>query len=160
MSSMSDLCSDLNKMGRKAAVTSLSLPFPMEPKKDLIDVLDDLENPPWTSLTPSCEVPKDRSMHSVALRGIPEDRLKRPLQQARKQMQKAAYRCGSVHEMMSLYLSCSCYASATYVMTLEEGLKIKAPYPRIFNNNVHSNGDIAGWPVGEGECLFFINKPN
>ncbi|KZC11030.1 Protein misato like protein 1 [Dufourea novaeangliae] len=38
---LTDLCADLNKLGRKAAATSLTLPFPMTPKMDLIDVLDE-----------------------------------------------------------------------------------------------------------------------
>lgn len=148
--SLSDLCADLNKLGRKAAATSLSLPFPMRIKTDLIDVLDDLEGAPWTSLTPSCDVPTDDNMQSIALRGVPEDRMKRPIHQAGKQISKPAYRCSSVHEMMTLYLACTCHTSATYFSNIAAPLKIAEPYPRIFNNNVTDNGDIAGWPVGTG----------
>lgn len=145
---LSDLCADLNKLGRKAVATSLSLPFPMSAKQDLIDVLDDFEGSLWTSLTPSCDIPMDENMQSIALRGISEDRLKRPMNEANKQMSKAAYRCSTVHEMMTLYLACTCHASATYLSTITSGLKIKDPYPKIFNNNVTENGNIAGWPVG------------
>ncbi|XP_053596509.1 protein misato [Microplitis demolitor] len=149
MSALSDLCADLNKLGRKAAATSLSLPFPMTVKNDLIDVLDNLEGPLWTSLTPSCKIIKDKSMHSLALRGVNEDRLKRPLAEAKKQMEKPAYRCSSVHEMMTMYLAYSCHASACYLTTAEAPLNVPVPFPRIFNNNVHANGDIASWPVAE-----------
>ncbi|XP_012270031.1 protein misato [Orussus abietinus] len=149
LSSLSDLCADLNKMGRKAAATSLTLPFPMTAKRDFIDVLDDFEGSMWTSITPSCEISTDRHMRSLALRGIPEERLKRPLHDARRQMAKPAYRCSTVHEMMSLYLAYTSHASATHLTTIKAGLKIKVPYPAIFNNNVHGNGDIAAWPVGE-----------
>ncbi|XP_063995599.1 protein misato [Diachasmimorpha longicaudata] len=149
MSSLSDLCADLNKLGRKAAATSLSLPFPMTTKRDLIDVLDDLEGPLWTSLTPRVSISGDRCMQSVTLRGISEERLKRPMAEAKKQMGKPAYRCSTVHEMMSLYLAYSCHASATHLTTVTSGLKVSMPFPKIFGGNVNGNGDIAGWPVGE-----------
>lgn len=149
-SAMSDLCADLNKLGRKAAAATLSLPFPMSAGKDLIDILDDHEGPLWTSLTPSCDVFLDKSMQSLVLRGIDEGRLKRPIHQAKEQQRKAAYSCSSVHEMMSLYLACSCHCSATHLTNLATPLTIKQPYSRIFNNNVHRNGDVASWPVGEG----------
>ncbi|XP_043281672.1 protein misato [Venturia canescens] len=149
ISVLSDLCADLNKLGRKAVATSLSLPFPMTVKRDLIDVLDDLDAPTWTSLTPNCEIPIDKQMQSIALRGIPEERLKRPLEQAKKQMAMPAYRCSTVHEMMTMFLAYSCQASAIYFTNAQAPLKIADPFPRIFNNNVHANGDVAGWPVGE-----------
>ncbi|XP_054006063.1 protein misato [Hylaeus anthracinus] len=145
---LSDLCADLNTLGRKAVATSLSLPFPMAAKMDLIDVLDEFTGTLWTSLTPSCDITMDRNMQSIGLRGVPEDRLKRPLSQATKQISKAAYRCSTVHEMMMLYFSCNCHASPTYLSTISSALKIKEPYPNIFNNNITENGDIIGWPVG------------
>ncbi|XP_015603169.1 protein misato [Cephus cinctus] len=148
-SALSDLCADLNKLGRKAAAISLSLPFPMTVKRDLIDILDDFDGSPWTSLTPSCEITTDKNMQSIVLRGVLEERLKRPLHDARKQMAKPAYRCSTVHEMMTMYLAYSCHASATHLTVINEPLKIKNPFPKIFNNNVHANGDIAAWPVGE-----------
>ncbi|KAJ8678804.1 hypothetical protein QAD02_014591 [Eretmocerus hayati] len=141
---MSDLCADLNKVGRKAVATSLSLPFPMVKNHDLIDVLDDLDsNRLWTSLTPSCTIEMDNVMQSLALKGISENRLKRPMQDAKKQMEKAAYRCSSVHEMMSLYLDCTCFSSSTYLTTAGEGLKIKDPYPKVFRKNIQRNGDFS-----------------
>lgn len=148
-SALSDLCADMNKQGRKAAAMSLSLPFPMTVKNDLIDILDDIETSLWTSLTPNCEISGERNMQSFSLRGIPENRLKRPMIDAKKQMGKPAYRCTTVHEMMTMYLAYSCHASATYLTNVTEPLKINTPYPNIFNNNLHENGDIADWPVGE-----------
>ena len=153
MSALSDLCADLNKVGRKAVAMSLNLPFPMTTKRDLIDVLDDLEGPLWTSLTPYCDISADKNYQSLSLRGISEDRLKRPIKDAGKQMEKAAYRCSTVHEMMSLFLSCSCHASATYLTNITTPLGIKHPYPKIFNKNVLKNGDIADSPVGQGELF-------
>ena len=141
MSALSDLCADLNKSNRKAVVTSLSLPFPMENDLDLIDVLDNLDGRcPWLSLTPNCEINQDGGMHSVSMRGIPENRLKRPLNQAKKQTEKAAYRCTSVHEMMSLYLNSACLTSAIHFTNVEKALNIQDPYPKIFNKNIQENG--------------------
>ncbi|XP_033356767.1 protein misato [Bombus vosnesenskii] len=145
---LSDLCADLNKLGRKAVATSLTLPFPMTAKADLIDVLDELEGPLWTSLTPNCDIPMDKNMQSIVLRGISEERLKRPISDAMKQMSKPAYRCSTVHEMMMLYLACTCHASATYLSNISSPLNIKPPYPKIFNNNITETGDVIGWPVG------------
>ncbi|CAL7946551.1 unnamed protein product [Xylocopa violacea] len=145
---LSDLCADLNKLGRKAAATSLTLPFPMTAKTDLIDVLDEFEGTLWTCLTPNCEIPMDKNMQSIVLRGIPEERLKRPISHAMKQMSKPAYKCSTVHEMMTLYLACTCHASATYLANISSPLNIKPPYPKIFNNTVTETGDIIRWPVG------------
>lgn len=153
---LSDLCADLNKLSRKAAATSLSLPFPMTSKMDLIDVLDEFTGTLWTSLTPSCDIPMDKNMQSVALRGIPEERLKRPIYQATKQMSMPAYRCSTVHEMMMLYLACTCHASATYLSTVSSPLKIKDPYPKIFNKNITETGDVIGSPVGTGARIKYI----
>ncbi|XP_034935497.1 protein misato [Chelonus insularis] len=148
-SALSDLCADLNKLGRKTAATSLSLPFPMVAEKDLIDVLDDMEGPLWTSLTPSCRIHDDKSMHSVALRGIPEDRLKRPPNEAKEQLKKPAYKCSSVHEMMTMYLAYSCHASASYLTNIQTPLKISLPFPQIFKQNINKNGDLMTWAVKE-----------
>ncbi|XP_067212096.1 protein misato-like [Linepithema humile] len=146
--SLSDLCADLNKLGRKAAATTLSLPFPMKIKMDLIDILDEFEGSLWTSLTPSCDIPMDYDMRSIALRGIPEERLKRPCHESPKQqLIKPAYNCSSVHEMMTFYLTCTSHASATYLSNIEAPLKISLPYPKIFNNNVTENGNITNCPV-------------
>lgn len=145
---LSDLCADLNKLGRKATATSLTLPFPMTAKADLIDVLDDFEGPLWTSLTPNCDISMDKNMQSIVLRGISEERLKRPISHAMKQMSKPAYRCSTVHEMMMLYLGCTCHASATYLSNISSPLYIKSPYPKIFNNNITETGDVIGWPIG------------
>lgn len=153
---LSDLCADLNKLGRKATATSLSLPFPMKMKMDLIDVLDEFEGSLWTSLTPSCDTSMDKNMQSITLRGIPEDRLKRPVNEACKQIYKPAYRCSSVHEMMTFYLACTCHTSATYFSNIMAPLKITTPYPKIFNNNVTKDGNIASWPVGTGIFLFSL----
>ncbi|GAB1864451.1 Protein misato [Camponotus japonicus] len=146
--SLSDLCADLNKLGRKATATSLNLPFPMKVKMDLIDILDEFEGPLWTSLTPSCDISMDNNMQSVVLRGISEDRIKRPIHEANKQISKPAYKCSSVHEMMTFYLACTCHASPTYLSNIEAPLKLSLPYPKIFDNNVTENGNIAEWPIG------------
>jgi len=153
---LSDLCADLNKLGRKAAATSLSLPFPMRTKVDLIDMLDDLEGSLWTSLTPSCNISTDNCMQSIALRGIPKDRIKRPIQEASKQMVMPAYRCSNVHEMMTLYFACTSHASPTYLSDIEAPLEISTPYPKIFNNNVTGDGNISDRPIATGTFLVIV----
>ncbi|XP_014224508.1 protein misato [Trichogramma pretiosum] len=144
---LSDLCADLNKLGRKAVATSLSVPFPMNTTVDFIDVLDNLDGRcPWESLTPYCKIDQDCSMHSVSLRGIPEDRLKRPLKDAANQMNKAGYRCSTVHEMMSLYLDSSCIRSGIHLTNTERPMIIKNPYPKIFESNVQQSGFLSDSP--------------
>ncbi|XP_051166015.1 protein misato [Leptopilina boulardi] len=150
MSALSDLCADMNKLGRKAAAMSLNLPFPMTVERDLIDILDDLEEPLWTSLTPYCEISTDKNYQSISLRGVPENRLKRPLNEAQNQLSKAAYKCSTVHEMMSLFFSCSCHASATYFTNISAPLTTKRPFPKIFNNQVMKNGNISDTPNNDG----------
>lgn len=149
MSALSDLCADMNKLGRKAAAMSVNLPFPMTMERDLIDILDDFDETLWTSLTPCCEISPDKNYQSISLRGIPEDRLKRPLNEAQNQLSKAAYKCSTVHEMMSLFFSCSCHASATYLTNISAPLSIKRPFPKIFNNQVTKNGNISEAPTEE-----------
>ena len=151
MSVLSDLCADLNKLGRKAVATSLSLPFPLTADSDLIDILDDLDgSTPWTTLTPSCDITMDYGMQSLVLRGIPENRLKQPMQEGNEQMEKAAYSCSTVHEMMSMYLDCSFNGAASYLATVGKALQIKDPYPKIFNSKVQVNGNISNKSRTEG----------
>lgn len=154
MSVLSDLCADLNKLGRKAVATSLCLPFPISLNQDLIDMLDNIDGTcPWTSLSPRCNPSVDNVvMQSLALRGISEKRLKRPMQEAAKrQIENPAYKCSTVHEMMSLYLNYTCHSSASHLTNIEQALEIKDPYPRLFNNNVGHDGNLSNAIRTEGK---------
>lgn len=98
-------------------------------------------------------------MQTFTLRGIPEDRLKRPLQNAGKQKDMPAYSCNSVNEMLSLYLSCNYFLSATNVTAVTKGLSVKTPYPSIFDPFVGSDGNINSTPRPEHLSKFKkINK--
>ncbi|XP_058788776.1 protein misato [Phymastichus coffea] len=144
MSVLSDICADLGKFGRKAVATSLSLPFPIFSNQDLIDMLDDLDGScPWTSLTPRCNISVDNVMQSLALRGISEKRLKGPMQESNEQIKKFAYKCSSVHEMMSLYLDSTCHFSASHLTNIEQVLKVNDPYPKLFNSNIMEDGSLS-----------------
>ncbi|KAF2899962.1 hypothetical protein ILUMI_06229 [Ignelater luminosus] len=146
---LSDLCADLNIFGRKAAATSLCLPFSFNKGSDFIDCLDNWDGPLSQSISPNCIIGTDKLMQTFTLRGIPEDRLKRPLQNAGKQKDMPAYRCNSVNEMLSLYLSCNYFISATNVTTVTKGLSVKTPYPSIFDPFVGTDGNINNTPRPE-----------
>jgi hypothetical protein len=138
---LSTFCADLNGYGRKMSSAKVSLPFPMNEKEDLIDFLDRFEGELMETITPGAKVGTDRIVQSVTLRGIPKNRLKKPMETAKNQMKMAAYKCGSVSEMMQLYYQCSYYQSLTHVTAVEGGMKVKSPFPReFFDSRVASNG--------------------
>ena len=138
---LSTLCTELNGYNRKMAAAKISLPFPMNEKEDLIDFLDRFEGEMMESITPGAKIGTDRVLQSVTLRGIPKTRLKRPLESAKNQMKMAAFKCGSVSEMMQLYYQCSNYASLAHVTAVEGRMKIKSPFPmEFFDNRIASNG--------------------
>lgn len=86
----------------------------------------------------------ERMMQILTLRGVSEDRLKRPPQKAGKQKGMAAYHCKTINEMLSLYVSCNSYNSATNVTSISQGLKVVSPYPKIFDGSVGVDGNITG----------------
>lgn len=56
---LSDLCADLNTFGRKAAATSLCLPFSFNKGADFIDCLDNWDGPLSQSISPNCTIGKN-----------------------------------------------------------------------------------------------------
>lgn len=142
-SMLTDLCVDLNKLGRKAAAASITMPFPMVNRKYLIDVLSERSDSSfWTNLTPNCDLGTERIMQSMCLKGVSEARLKKPLKDAKDQIQNPAYKCRSVHEMMTVFLYENCYASATHLTTLQKPLKINEYFPKIFDDCLGRDGSI------------------
>lgn len=140
-SSLTGFCADLNVYNRKMAAAKIALPFPMLEKEDLIDFLDRFDGELMENLSPGCKVGTDRIIQSVSLRGIPKNRLKRPLESAKNQMKMAAYKCSSVSEMMQLYYQCNTYASMSHVTAVESGMKVKTPFPKeFFDHRVAANG--------------------
>lgn len=149
------LCSDLSNYGRKMGGAGLALPFKMSPTEDLIDCLDRVEGPLFTELSPNTEVGTDRVIQSVFVRGIPESRLKRPMELAQKQMQMAAYRCGNVSEMMQLYFQCNNYSSMAHCTSLINPMTFKMPFPRdIFNSNMTHEGFLSEFTMSEKQSEF------
>lgn len=138
---LSAFCSDLSAYGRKMSGAKISLPFQMNEKEDLIDFLDRFNGDLMESISPGTKIGTDRIVQSVTLRGISKNRLKKPLESAKNQMKLAAYKCGSVSEMMQLYYQCSFYQSLTHVTAVEGGMMVKAPFPReFFDTRIAANG--------------------
>lgn len=138
---LSGFCTDLNAYGRKMSGAKIALPLPMNEKEDFIDFLDRFEGDLMEPLSPGTKIGTDRIIQSVTLRGIPKSRLKQPRETAKNQMKMAAYKCGSVSEMMQLYFQCGTYASLTHVTAVESGMKVLPPFPKeFFDTRITSNG--------------------
>lgn len=138
---LSGFCTDLCNYGRKLAAAGLALPLKLGTDQDFIDCLDQQDGPLFTQLTPNANIGTDRVIQSVFVRGIPSNKLKRPLKSANHQMKMAAYQCNSVSEMLQLYFQCNNYASMTHVSSIESGLPIRTPFPHeMFDQRVQSNG--------------------
>ncbi|XP_054729635.1 protein misato [Anastrepha obliqua] len=127
--SLAGFCGDINNYGRKLAAAGFALPFPMQHDQDLIDCLDKFEGSIFTPLTPNCSIGTDYIIQSLCVRGIPHERLKRPLEKAKDQMRMAAYKCDSVSEMFQLYLQCANHASMAHVASVSMAMPTRIPYP-------------------------------
>lgn len=140
---LSGFCSDLTNYGRKMCAAGMALPFQMGSDQDLIDCLDKqtADCPFFTTLSPNSKIGTDRIVQNVVVRGIPENRLKKPLQMAKDQMKMAAYRCSSVREMFEMYFQCSMYASLSHVTSLPNGMPVQTPYPKnMFDERIGFDG--------------------
>lgn len=138
-----DLCVDLSPHGRKAACASLCLPFSLNEDADLIDCLDNWEGPLSQSITPQCTIGTERVMQHITLRGVPEDRLKRPLNEAKKQSDLPAYKMNTIQEMLNFYLACTTYASASNVTVVTKGLSTRTPFPNLFDERLNLYGNVS-----------------
>lgn len=158
-SSLTSFCSELNAYGRKMAGGKIAFPFPMNEKEDLIDFLDRFSGELMQSVTPGVKVGTDRIIQSISLRGIPKTRLKRPLEQAKNQMKMAAYKCGSISEMMQLFYQCNTYASLSHVSSIESRMKVKSPFPReFFDKRLAPNGFVREFQTEDVSCKLNIYK--
>lgn len=138
---LSGFCTDLCNYGRKLVAAGLALPLKLGTDQDLIDCLDQQDGPLFTQLTPNAKIGTDRVVQSVFVRGIPKDKLKRPLKSANHQVKMAAYECNSVAQMLQLYFQCNNYASMSHVSNIDSGLPIKTPFPyEMFDQRVQRNG--------------------
>ncbi|KAG4074450.1 hypothetical protein HA402_015739 [Bradysia odoriphaga] len=138
---LSGFCTDLCNYGRKLAAAGLALPLKLGTDQDFIDCLDQQDGPLFTQLTPNANIGTDRVVQSIFVRGIPSDKLKKPLKSANQQIKMAAYQCNSVSEMLQLYFQCNNYASMSHVSNIDSGVPIKVPFPyEMFDQRVQSNG--------------------
>lgn len=85
-SNVLDFSTDLTNYDRKLNAAGFSYPLPMRSDQDLIDCLDQIEGRLFTQLSPGSEIGNEYIVQSVCVRGIPRNRLKRPLKSAQKQM--------------------------------------------------------------------------
>lgn len=134
-------CSDLTNYGRKLTAGAMSLPFQMQSEEDLIDCLDRVEGDLFTQISPNTQIGTDYVVQSAFVRGIPKNRLKRPMQSAKLQMKMAAYRCDSVSEMFQLYFQCKNHASLAHVAAMPTAMATKLPYPsEMFDSKITFDG--------------------
>ncbi|CAK1550954.1 unnamed protein product [Leptosia nina] len=138
--SMSDICADLTGYGRKMAAASLGMPFAFHESEYLIDYLNNTTKPIYTSLTPNCKIATDKIFQLITVRGIPENYLKAPMNEAKQQMNIPAYRCRDVKEMFELYFQANNFLSATNVTVCEKPLQVVSPFPNIFSEKLNKYG--------------------
>lgn len=132
----------------------------MQENADLINILNDWEGPLWQNLTPNCSLGTDKMMQIVSVRGISEDRLKRNSydDKSKKQREMPAYRCETVQEMITFYLSCVSYCTASNICNISSPLSVQKPFPNIFDNTVGENGDILDFPRPVHQRKNYTNK--
>lgn len=137
---MSDIGADMTGYGRRMAAASLSIPFALNESQYLIEYLNNMTKPIYTSITPSCKIGTDKIFQLITVRGIPESYLKAPLKDAKEQMSIPAYRCNSLKEMFDLYFQANNFLSATNVTVCEKALELKNPFPKIFSDRLNKYG--------------------
>ena len=60
-----------------------------------------------------------------------------------KQDTNPAYTCTSVQEMLSLFLSCCSYATASHVTSAYTPCNVTSPFPQIFSEFVGLDGSVS-----------------
>lgn len=97
-------------------------------------------------------------LQHITLRGIPEEKLKKPLEQAKGQKELPAYRCDTVANMLEMYLSYSTHATVSNVTTVRKPLSVNNPFPKIFNKDVGIHGEVYENDLSEMSKFFFSKK--
>ncbi|KAK9883944.1 hypothetical protein WA026_004884 [Henosepilachna vigintioctopunctata] len=143
---LQDLCSDLSSNRRTAAAGSLCLPFSLNSDDELISCLDNWIGPLTQTITPNCTLGTEHMVQLYSLRGISEERLKKPLSKAGRQKSLPAYKCETIKDMLSFYLECTTTTSINNVTVIEKGLPVGLPYPKLFDELVQQNGNIGSIP--------------
>ncbi|XP_065085455.1 protein misato [Ochlerotatus camptorhynchus] len=145
------LCTDVTPYGRKMGAAGLAMPFGLNNTEDLIDFLDQNEQKLHTQLTPNVAVGTKYLFQSVAVRGIPRSKLKRPptAKSAQRQQRMAAYRCDSVSEMLQFYYQCQLHASMSHVTACSAPMDLRTPFPNeILQTRVGYDGFLGEFDLG------------
>lgn len=61
----------------------------------------------------------------------------------KEDVRSPAYSCGSIQEMLSLFLSCCSYATVSQVSTIEKPVPVTPPYPQFFAPTIGKTGFIS-----------------
>ncbi|XP_017048065.1 protein misato [Drosophila ficusphila] len=135
-------CDRVTPADRKMTAAGLALPLGLGQGQDLIEFLDQSgDRALLTQLTPGCEPGTAYVVQSVTARGIPAERLKRPREQAGKQLRMAAYGCDSVSHMLQLYYQCSYHGSVTNAAASPLPLRTQLPFPyEMFGGGISGDG--------------------
>lgn len=150
-------CSDLTNYGRKLTAGALALPFQMQSEEDLIDCLDKFEGDLFTQISPNTQIGTDYVVQSAFVRGIPKNRLKKPMQSANLQMRMAAYRCDNVSEMFQLYFQCKNHASLAHVAAMPTAMATKLPFPHeMFDSKMNLDGFLADFDRKTNEKVISV----
>nr|CAD7204007.1 unnamed protein product [Timema douglasi]CAD7397703.1 unnamed protein product [Timema poppensis] len=157
-SGLAELCDELSRHGRRAAATSLGLPFAMKPDGFLLDTLETWQGPLWQSLSPNCLLEEDRIwMQSVVLRGITPNRMRNPKKEEEYTLKSnQAYTCTSIKDMLSLFLSCCSYATLSHVTVANSACRVTAPFPQIYSDYVSIDGSISDTKRFENTSVYSV----
>lgn len=146
-SSLTSFCSEQSMHNRKMCSGKIALPFPMNEKEDLIDFLDRYEGVFLENVSPGHDCGTDGVVQNVTVRGIPQNRLKRSMEKANKQLKMEAYKCNSVSEMIQFYFYCNTYASLTHASAVEQPLHLQSPFPLDVIDHSSEDGFVNNVPV-------------
>lgn len=71
-----------------------------------------------------------------------------------QQDRNPAYTCTSVQEMLSLFLTCCSYATASHVTSADSPCNVSSPFPQIFSEFVGLDGSVSTQkrPGNIGKC--------
>lgn len=150
------LCGDLTQYGRKMGAGGLAFPLPIGSSEDLIDFLDNRSKPIYTLLTPNTTIGTTNILQSVSVRGIPNNKLKRPStsRAAQRQQRMAAYRCESVSAMMQFYYECHLQSSMTHVTACNSPMNIRTPFPlELFDLRIGNDGFVHDFGRGAQQSV-------
>uniref|UniRef100_A0A8D9AW22 Protein misato n=2 Tax=Cacopsylla melanoneura TaxID=428564 RepID=A0A8D9AW22_9HEMI len=137
--SLRDLCSFLTPVGRKAATTSLSLPWPMKHAQSLLECLEQWEGPLSTPLTPYSNL-DEVAIQVLNLRGEDGHKMFPKDMNNRDRSSNPAYSCTTVHELFQYFLSCDMPRTLHRVYSSSQPIKTINPYPDFFSKRVSNHG--------------------